>query len=107
MRTINTIILVVALQFVQVFVHAQGQKEVTPDKFIGSIIIAASKNYVYYPLSEKSKTELTLTGPGDLTVFTRVRMVDTTRLSDPFVLKTVTDGGSVSTNEIVALRPSS
>ncbi|MCF8256898.1 MAG: hypothetical protein K9J06_05065 [Flavobacteriales bacterium] len=94
-----------------VLFHNQGfgqkQKEAVPDKFVGTVILVGNKNYVYYALSEKIRTEVTVTGPGELTVYTRVRVVEPNTPSKPFVLKYIMDGKSVSTEKIGPLKPSS
>lgn len=87
---------------------AFGQnKVVVPDKFAGTVVLGSKKNYTYYALSDRSDAKLTVRGPGELTVYTRVRVGTDESASESFDLKYVIDGSKVKTKTIGPLKPSS
>ena len=99
-------LLCVLLSAQSFFAIGQSTKEQVPDKFVGTVILAAKKSYVHYTLSQKQVTELTITGPGELTVYTRVRIGTDEQSSGSFHLKYILDGSTVSIKVIGGLKPS-
>ncbi|NQY28567.1 MAG: hypothetical protein HRT69_03745 [Flavobacteriaceae bacterium] len=80
--------------------YAQKKKEVKPKKFVSTVHMSGSSDFVYFALSEKSKTTVELVGPGKLTVYNRVRLEDNKRVSLPYYLKYTLDKKKVSTKKI-------
>ncbi|MEM8909424.1 MAG: hypothetical protein AAGD05_16375, partial [Bacteroidota bacterium] len=57
-------------------IWANGQNQITlqPQQFQDLVLLKGKKAPVYYALAKKEATTLQLVGPGELTVFTRVRV---------------------------------
>jgi len=80
--------------------YAQKKKEVKPKKFVSTVHMSGSSDFVYFALSEKAKTTVELVGPGKLTVYNRVRLEDNKQISQPYYLKYTVDKKKVSTKKI-------
>jgi len=79
---------------------AQKKKEVKPKKFVSTVHMSGSSDFVYFALSEKTKTNIELVGPGKLTVYNRVRLEDNKQISQPYYLKYMVDKKKVLTKKI-------
>jgi len=80
--------------------YAQKKKEIKPKKFVSTVHMSGSSDFVYFALSEKAKTTIQVTGPGKLTVYNRVRLEDNKQVSKPYYLKYTLDKKKVSTKKI-------
>ena len=80
-------------------VQAQ-QSEIKPKKFVSAVYMNGSSDFIYYALSEKSKTTIMVNGPGKLTVYNRVRLENNVAQSTPYYLKYIVDGKKVATKKV-------
>lgn len=85
--------------------HAQ-KKELKPKKFVSTVHMSGSSDLIYYALSEKAKTTIEVQGPGKLTIYNRVRLLDHKTLSKPYYLKYTIDKKKVATKKISAKKVS-
>ncbi len=85
--------------------NALGQKkvEVIPKKSVAKVVLSGKNNYTYYALSQKSKTEYQVTGPGRLFLNFRVRIEGELFKSQPFRVKYIRNGNYVKTLDIPEL----
>ena len=81
MKTIISSLLMVAMMMPAI---AQKKKEIKPTVSVAKVTLVGKKEYSYYALSEKSKTQYVVTGPGKLTLNYRVRIEDNSFESKPF-----------------------
>ena len=79
------------------------KEEITPKKSVAKVVLTGKKNYTYYALSAKSKTEYRVSGPGKLFVNVRVRIEDESFKSLPFKLKYIRSDHYVKTESIPEL----
>lgn len=82
--------------------YSQHKKELTPQKSFAKVTLSGKKNYTYYALSEKRRTEYAVVGPGKLYLNFRVRLVDIMQ-SEPIRVKYLKSSKFISTFEIPAL----
>ncbi len=82
---------------------SQKKKEVIPRKSVGKVILKGKKEYTYYALSEKSRTEYRLKGPGKLYLNFRVRLENDNFRSEPFKIKYTESSNNVNILEIPGL----
>lgn len=78
-------IVVLILFFVATISNAQ--KEIKPLKFLTTVQLTGPSDFIYYALSEKVKTALVVEGPGELTLYNRVRLNTNEKESKPYFLK--------------------
>ena len=76
------------------------KKELKPKKFVSAVHMSGNSDFIYYALSEKTKTTLEIKGPGKLTVYNRVRLLENKKLSKPYYLKYTLDKKKVATKKI-------
>lgn len=76
------------------------KKELKPKKFVSTVHMSGQSDFIYYALSEKTSTTLEVKGPGKLTIYNRVRLIDNKKLSKPYYLKYTLDKKKVSTKKI-------
>ena len=76
------------------------KKELKPKKFVSTVHMSGQSDFIYYALSEKTSTTLEVKGPGKLTIYNRVRLLDNKKLSQPYYLKYTLDKKKVSTKKI-------
>jgi len=81
-------------------ISAQKRKEIKPKKFVGTVHMIGSTDFIYYALSEKTKTSIEVTGPGVLTLYNRVRLENNTKLSTPYYLKYTLDKKRIVSRKI-------
>lgn len=91
--------LAIAFLIVANVIQAQ-KKELKPKKFVSTVHMSAESDFIYYALSEKTKTTLDVKGPGKLTIYNRVRLLDNNTLSKPYYLKYTLDKKKVATKKI-------
>ncbi len=100
-------IITICLAFLVMPVLAQKKVEIAPKKSIGKVVLAGKKDYVYYALSDKSRTEYQVTGPGQLFLNFRVRIEEEDAFkSQPFRVKYIRNGNNVKTVDIPELMTS-
>lgn len=98
-QLIKTSLVIVLLVFTNA-IQAQKSKEIKPKKFVSTVHMSGSSDFIYYALSEKVKTTITVAGPGKLTVYNRVRLENSEQLSTPYYLKYIIDHKKVATKKI-------
>ena len=76
------------------------KKELKPKKFVGTVHMIGSTDFIYYALSEKTKTSIEVTGPGLLTLYNRVRLENNAKLSTPYYLKYTLDNKRIVSRKI-------
>lgn len=94
---------IIALMFLLLFhmpILAQKKKEIRPKKFVNLVYMTGSSDFVYYALSEKSRTTIEVTGPGNLTVYNRVRLENNKQASAPYYLKYIMDDKRITSEKI-------
>ncbi|WP_299551744.1 hypothetical protein [Seonamhaeicola sp.] len=99
----SSLVIVLVASFLLAFcnaVFAQERKEIKPKKFVSLVHMTSDSDFVYYALSEKTKTSITVTGPGKLIVFNRVRLEDNQKASRPYYLKYIIDGKRIISQKI-------
>ncbi len=82
---------------------SQKKKELTPRKSIGKVTLKGKKEYTYYALSEKARTEYRVKGPGKLYLNFRVRLENDNFNSAPFKVKYTESSNNVRILEIPGL----
>jgi len=80
--------------------EAQYKQEVKPTKFVNLVPMVGDSDFVYYALSEKSKTTIEVQGPGDLIVYNRVRLEKNQERSKPYYLKYLLDNKRIISEKI-------
>lgn len=93
----NKIIPIVVLKFLSVLSllalaykgEAQKRKVMEPSKYVAKVALQGKNTYMYYALSEKSRTLFRVDGPGQLEVNVRVRVEEGKFKSEPFKIKHV------------------
>ncbi|NQY06882.1 MAG: hypothetical protein HRT68_12015 [Flavobacteriaceae bacterium] len=81
-------------------VIAQKKQEIRPKKFVSIVYIKGPSDFLYYALSEKSKTTIEVEGPGKLTVYNRVRLEKNQPTSTPYYLKYVLDDRLITSRKV-------
>ncbi len=82
----------------------QGKKvEISPKKSIAKVVLSGKSDYTYYALSENSKTEYQVTGPGQLHLNFRVRMDGEAFKSQPLKVKYVRSDNYVKSVDVPEL----
>ena len=90
-----------AVILISFFNVAQAQQsEIKPKKFVSAVYMNGASDFIYYALSEKSKTTLMVNGPGKLTVYNRVRLENNAAQSTPYYLKYIVDGKKIATKKV-------
>lgn len=79
---------------------AQKKKEIRPKKFVNLVYMKGSSDFVYYALSEKTKTTLEVEGPGKLIVYNRARLEKNEKQSTPYYLKYTIDNKKITSKKI-------
>ena len=69
------------------FTIAQVKKELKPKQFVSTVHMKGKADFIYYALSEKTKTTIEVEGPGKLTVYNRARLEKNEQASQPYYLK--------------------
>ncbi len=82
---------------------AQKKKELTPRNSVAKVVLKGQQEYTYYAMSEQSKTEYAVTGPGKLTLNFRVRVSGANFKSVPFVVKHIRSDKKVETVQVPEL----
>jgi len=83
----NRKLIILSLLLISFEAIAQKKVEVFPSKSVAKVVLTGKKDYKYYALSEKSKTEYKVSGPGRLTLNFRVRIDDNIFKSEPLRVK--------------------
>ncbi|MEM7187132.1 MAG: hypothetical protein AAF466_10775 [Bacteroidota bacterium] len=78
----------------------QEKKDVIPNKFVALVYMSGNKDFVYYALSEKKKTEIEVNGPGTLTIYNRARLENNEKASKPYYLRYLMDGKLIQSKKI-------
>ncbi|MDF1548636.1 MAG: hypothetical protein P1P88_12495 [Bacteroidales bacterium] len=99
----NRKLIILSLLLITFEAIAQKKVEIFPDKSVATVILSGKKDYKYYALSEKSKTEYKVLGPGLLTLNFRVRIEGSAFKSEPFVVKYIRSKSHVETIKIPEL----
>ena len=78
-----------------------AQKKVVPQKNNSKKIITTGKtNSTYYNLTKSKPVTLTVSGPGELVVYTRTVVNEKKNASRPFILKYKVDGKRIKTRKV-------
>ena len=78
-----------------------AQKKVVPQKNNSKKIITTGKsNSTYYNLSKSKPVTLTVSGPGELIVYTRTVVKEKKQASRPFILKYKVDDKRIKTRKV-------
>jgi len=99
----NKKLIILGLLLISFEAIAQKKTEIIPIKSVAKVILTGKNDYKYFALSEKSKTEYKVSGPGQLTLNVRVRIEGNEFNSVPFVVKYVRSGRFVKTIKIPEL----
>ena len=82
---------------------SQKKVEISPRKSVAKVVLAGKNDYTYFALSENSKTEYSVTGPGKMTLNFRVRIEGDEFRSEPFRVKYIRSEKHVATLEVPEL----